>query len=130
MLIKDEMSDEQLNAFITYIEENEMLKAPKNLKEKIIQESRNKEVQIQEPQKITAPKTKKISAKAQFFLYSLKISAAVAAAVFLLAFIDTDSTPAFSMPKQNMERKTIVSILNEKSNEWSGKLNQFSNMLY
>lgn len=130
MLIKDEMSDEQLNAFITYIEENEMLKAPKNLKEKIIQESRNKEVQIQEPQKITAPKTKKMSAKAQFFLYSLKISAAVAAAVFLLAFIDTDTTPVFSMPKQNMERKTIVSILNEKSNEWSGKLNQFSNMLY
>ncbi|MCM1162319.1 MAG: hypothetical protein NC412_14020 [Roseburia sp.] len=130
MLIKDEMSDEQLNAFITYIEENEMLKAPKNLKEKIIQESRNKEVQIQEPRKITAPKTKKISAKAQFFLYSLKISAAVVAAVFLLAFIDTDTTPVFSMPKQNMERKTIVSILNEKSNEWSGKLNQFSNMLY
>lgn len=125
MLIKDKMSDEQIDAFIAYIEENEMIQAPKNLKEKILQESRNEEIQIK-----TAHKMKKASAKAQFFIYSLKISAAVAAAVLLLAFIDTDSTPAFSMPKQDMERKTVVNFLNEKSNEWSGKLNQFSNMLY
>ncbi|MBD5464519.1 MAG: hypothetical protein HDR22_01640 [Lachnospiraceae bacterium] len=125
MLIKDQMSDEQIDAFIAYIEENEMIQAPKNLKEKILQESRNEEIQIK-----TAHKMKKASAKAQFFIYSLKISAAVAAAVLLLAFIDTDSTPAFSMPKQDMERKTVVNFLNEKSNEWSGKLNQFSNMLY
>lgn len=125
MLIKDQMSDEQIDAFIAYIEENEMIQAPKNLKEKILQESRKEEIQIK-----TAHKMKKASAKAQFFIYSLKISAAVAAAVLLLAFIDTDSTPAFSMPKQDMERKTVVNFLNEKSNEWSGKLNQFSNMLY
>lgn len=125
MLIKDQMSDEQIDAFIAYIEENEMIQAPKNLKEKILQESRNEETQIK-----TAHKMKKASAKAQFFIYSLKISAAVAAAVLLLVFIDTDSTPAFSMPKQDMERKTVVNFLNEKSNEWSGKLNQFSNMLY
>ena len=125
MLIKDKMSDEQIDAFIAYIEENEMIQAPKNLKEKILQESRNEEIQIK-----TAHKMKKASAKAQFFIYSLKISAAVAAAVLLLAFIDTDSAPAFSMPKQDMERKTVVNFLNEKSNEWSGKLNQFSNMLY
>lgn len=125
MLIKDQMSDEQIDAFIAYIEENEMIQAPKNLKEKILQESRKEEIQIK-----TAQKMKKASAKAQFFIYSLKISAAVAAAVLLLAFIDTDSTPAFSMPKQDMERKTVVNFLNEKSNEWSGKLNQFSNMLY
>ncbi|MBD5545692.1 MAG: hypothetical protein HDR01_15960 [Lachnospiraceae bacterium] len=125
MLIKDQMSDEQIDAFIAYIEENEMIQAPKNLKEKILQESRNEEIQIK-----TAHKMKKASAKAQFFIYSLKISAAVAAAVLLLAFIDTDSAPAFSMPKQGMERKTVVNFLNEKSNEWSGKLNQFSNMLY
>lgn len=125
MLIKDQMSDEQIDAFIAYIEENEMIQAPKNLKEKILQESRNEATQIK-----TAHKMKKASAKAQFFIYSLKISAAVAAAVLLLVFIDTDSTPAFSMPKQDMERKTVVNFLNEKSNEWSGKLNQFSNMLY
>ena len=119
------MSDEQIDAFIAYIEENEMIQAPKNLKEKILQESRNEATQIK-----TAHKMKKASAKAQFFIYSLKISAAVAAAVLLLVFIDTDSTPAFSMPKQDMERKTVVNFLNEKSNEWSGKLNQFSNMLY
>ncbi len=125
MLIKDKMSDEQIDAFIAYIEENEMIQAPKNLKEKILQESRNEEIQFK-----TAHKMKKASAKAQFVIYSLKISAAVAAAVFLLAFINTDSTPALSVPKQDMERKTVVNFLNEKSNEWSGKLNQFSNMLY
>lgn len=125
MLIKDQMSDEQIDAFIAYIEENEMIQAPKNLKEKILQESRNEEMQIK-----TAHKMKKASAKAQFFIYSLKISAAVAAAVLLLVFIDTDSTPALSVPKQDVERRTVVNYLNEKSNEWSGKLNQFSNMLY
>lgn len=125
MLIKDQMSDEQIDAFIAYIEENEMIQAPRNLKEKILQESRNEEIQIK-----TAHKMKKASAKTQFVIYSLKISAAVAAAVFLLAFINTDSTPALSVPKQDMERKTVVNFLNEKSNEWSGKLNQFSNMLY
>lgn len=34
MLIKEKMSDEQMEAFIAYIEENEMIQAPKNLKEK------------------------------------------------------------------------------------------------
>lgn len=125
MLIKDKMSDEQMDAFIAYIEENEMIQAPKNLKEKILKESRKEEIQAK-----TEHKRKKTSTKAQFFIYSLKISAAVAAAVFLLAFINTDSTPAFSAPKKDVERKTVVTYLNEKSNEWSGKLNQFSNMLY
>lgn len=130
MLIKEKMSDEQMEAFIAYIEENEMIQAPKNLKKKILRESKSEEARIKEPQIMTPKKMKKASAKAQFFLYSLKISAAMAAAVLLLAFIDTDSTPAFSMPKQDMERNTVVTFLNEKSNEWSSKLNQFSNMFY
>lgn len=130
MLIKEKMSDEQMEAFIAYIEENEMIQAPKNLKEKILQESKNEEAQIKTPQIKTPPKVKKTSAKAQFFIYSLKISAAMAAAVILLAFIDTDSAPEFSMPRQDTERKTVVTFLNEKSNEWSSKLNQFSNMFY
>lgn len=130
MLIKEKMSDEEMEAFIAYIEENEMIQAPKNLKEKILRESKSEEAQIKEPQIMTPKKMKKASAKAQFFLYSLKISAAMAAAVLLLAFIDTDSTPAFSMPKQDRERNTVITFLNEKSNEWSSKLNQFSNMFY
>lgn len=135
MLIKEKMSDEQMEAFIAYIEENEMIQAPKNLKEKILQEreneaSRIKAAKIMTQKIITQKKMKKASAKAQFFIYSLKISAAMAAAVLLLIFIDTDSTPVFSVPKQDMERKSIVALLNEKSNEWSSKLNQFSNMLY
>ena len=130
MLIKEQMSDEQMEAFIAYIEENEMIQAPGNLKEKILQESKNEDSQIKAPKIMTQKKMKKASAKAQFFIYSLKISAAMAAAVLLLAFIDTDSTPAFSVPKQDMKRKSVVTLLNEKSNEWSSKLNQFSNMFY
>lgn len=130
MLIKEKMSDEQMEAFIAYIEENEMIQAPRNLKEKILQESKNEEVRIKTPQITTPKKMKKASAKAQFFIYSLKISAAMAAAVLLLVFINTDSTPVFSVPKQDMERKSVVTFLNEKSNEWSSKLNQFSNMFY
>lgn len=130
MLIKEQMSDEQMEAFIAYIEENEMIQAPGNLKEKILQESKKEKTPMQVSKGITSVNMKKTSAKAQFFIYSLKISAAVAAAVFLLAFIDIDSTPAFSMPKQNMEKKKVVAVLNEKSNEWSDKLNQFSKMLY
>lgn len=128
MLIKEQMSDEQIEAFIAYIEENEMIQAPGNLKEKILRESKNEDSRIKAPKIMRQKKMKKATAKAQFFIYSLKISAAMAAAVLLLAFIDTDSTPAFSVPKQDMERKSVVTLLNEKSNEWSSKLNQFSNM--
>lgn len=123
------MSDAELDAFILYIEETEMLNAPKNLKQRILDESRKEKVQINSLNE-TKRKMKKMSAKVEFFTYTLKISAAIAAAIFLLAFIDTDSVPAFSEPKRDMERKTMVTFLNEKSNEWSDKLNQFSNMLY
>lgn len=129
MLIKENMSDAELDAFILYIEETEMLNAPKNLKQRILDESRKEKVQINSLNE-TKRKMKKMSAKVEFFTYTLKISAAIAAAIFLLAFIDTDSVPAFSEPKRDMERKTMVTFLNEKSNEWSDKLNQFSNMLY
>lgn len=125
MLIKKNMSDEEMDAFLLYIEEMEMIEAPGNLKEKILRESENKKIQTELEQK-----RKQHSAKIQFLLYSLKISAGVIAAVFLLAFIDTDSITAFSMPERINERKTVVTYLNEKSNEWSYKLNQFSKMLY
>lgn len=125
MLIKENMTDEEMEAFLLYIEENEMLKAPENLKDKILKEYENETCKVQSIQR-----KKDISAKVQFWMYSLKISAAVVAAIFLLAFVDTDSIPMSSMPQRDTDRKTMAAFLNEKSNEWSYKLSNFSDMLY
>lgn len=114
-----------MDAFLLYIEENEMITAPKNLKDKILNEFEVREMQME-----SARKRKNMSAKVQFWLYSLKISAAVAAAIFLLAFVDTNSIFAPSVSKKDTDRKTMVTFLNEKSNQWSSKLSSFSDMFY
>lgn len=125
MVIKENMTDEEMDAFLLYIEENEMITAPKNLKDKILNEFKAEEMQME-----SARKRKNMSAKVQFWLYSLKISAAVAAAIFLLAFVDTNSISAPSVSKKDTDRKTMVTFLNEKSNQWSSKLSSFSDMFY
>ncbi|MBQ7065485.1 MAG: hypothetical protein IJN92_01570 [Lachnospiraceae bacterium] len=125
MVIKENMTDEEMDAFLLYIEENEMITAPKNLKDKILNEFKAEEMQME-----SARKRKNMSAKVQFWLYSLKISAAVAAAIFLLAFVDTNFISAPSVSKKDTDRKTMVTFLNEKSNQWSSKLSSFSDMFY
>lgn len=125
MLIKENMTDQEMDAFVSYIEENEMISAPKNLKDKILNQSNNQKVQME-----LKKKQKDMSAKVQFWLYSLKISAAVIAAVFLLAFIDTDFILVSTVSKKDTDRKTIVTYLNEKSNQWSSKLSNLYKVFY
>lgn len=123
MVIKKNMTEDELDVFLSYIEKNEMRNAPKNLKAEILQQCESRKYNIQ------SMKTKQDNAhqnKVQFWLYSLKISVAVAAAVFLLAFIDTDSVIATVDFQKNADRISMSVLLNEKSNEWSNKLSGMS----
>lgn len=114
----------ELERFIQDIEENYMLTAPKRLKENTLRESQSVSVQM-------AVQTKKVSAKLQLFLYGMKISIAVVAALFLLSIVDMDFN--LPIPKDTEYRqpgKKITETLQEQSNALSTTLNNFTEKLW
>ena len=133
------MNDYELMLLISQVEEQGMLKAPKRLKENILDESRSLEMKV-------SVQAKQISAKAQLWMYSLKIAAAIVGAVFLLNVVNMESfstlgerTAAIGMEmeknseqntgKSESHQKTVAGVLNEKSNWISSALNDFSNRI-
>lgn len=100
--------DDELEALIAKVEADGILPAPVYLKERII-----KSISVH----------KKRSANIILTLYSVKIAAAAAAALFLLIAL-----PMGRQPQQNTGDK-FTSLMNEKSNELCQTLNSFSNWL-
>lgn len=127
LIMDREMTDAELAKFIQMIESDAMLTAPRRLKENILDES------IQLGTKI-AKRSKTLSVKMQLLLYSLKISAAVVGAIFLLGVIQIDSSQiaqAVNKPTKEQKESTqsLTETLNEKSNAVSSALNNFSSNL-
>ena len=135
------MTDRELALLIQTVEKDQMITAPKYLKENIIIESQKTGVQI-------AQKTTKLPVKVELLLYGLKISAAVVGAIFLLGVIDMNqsmmnpgqyATQSYeregykkveeSAKANNDRANKIAEHLNQKSNAVSSRLNEFSNNL-
>lgn len=127
LIIDREMTDAELERFIQMIENEAMLTAPRNLKENILDESKQLGTKI-------VKQSKTLSIKMQLLLYSLKISAAVVGAIFLLGVIQIDSSQiaqAVNKPIKGQKESTqsVTETLNEKSNAASNALNNFSSSL-
>lgn len=127
LIIDREMTDAELERFIQLIENEAMLTAPRNLKENILGESKQLGTKI-------VKQSKTLSVKMQLLLYSLKISAAVVGAIFLLGVIQIDSSQiaqAVNKPIKGQKESTlsVTETLNEKSNAVSNALNNFSSSL-
>ncbi len=127
LIMDREMTDVELAKFIQMIENDAMLTAPRRLKENILDESMQLATKI-------VKKSNTISIKMQLLLYSLKISAAVAGAIFLLGVIQIDSSliaQAVNKPikEQKETTQSVTETLSEKSNAVSSALNNFSSNL-
>lgn len=130
------VTDQELALLIQSIERNQMITAPKHLKENVIRKSRKTEVQM-------VQKTTRMSVRVELLLYGLKISAAVVGAIFLLGVIDMNQSmmnlelysreankAVEESTKINNERvNEIARKLDQKSNIVSNKLNEFSNRI-
>lgn len=133
------MSDYELQLLISQVEEQGMLRAPKRLKENILEESHSLEMRV-------SVQAKQISAKAQLWMYGLKIAAAIVGAVFLLNVVNMESFSTLGERKAALEtemeqsagqgtekadkkEETLTRMLNEKSNRISSALNDFSNSI-
>lgn len=121
--ISKDISDYELLQFIQCIEENDMIKAPIQMKEEILKKSKSPVIRI-------AVESKKVSKKVQFFWYSLKISAAVAIALTLLIFI---SIPANFVPSVKTgpvnKEWNITEKIYDRSTQVSDILYKFSNKI-
>lgn len=126
------MNDSQLLEFIENLEKEELLQAPWYLKENIIEKRKCIEVQLSKQAKNTA-------LKVQFWFYSLKISVAVVAAVFLLFFINSQNLTSISYEGGNgIERsgyeqlekeRSLGKYMNQKSEQIGEVIGEFSHGL-
>ena len=116
------MSDAELLLFIQNVEETALYQAPENMKEQIMIEMNRIDIQF-------AVRKSAVSKNIQFWIYSLKISAAMICAISFLLLGNLDSF--LNLQKEKKEEKiSITSLLHEKSNGWSEDLQNFSNGIY
>ena len=121
--ISKDISDYELLQFIQCVEENDMIKAPIQMKEEILKKSKSPVIRI-------AVESKKVSKKVQLFWYSLKISAAVAIALTLLIFI---SIPANFVPSVKTgpvnKEWNITEKIYDRSTQVTNILGKFSDKI-
>ena len=121
--ISEDMSDYELLQFIQRVEENDMIKAPAQMKEEIIKMSKSPVIRI-------AVESKRVSKKVQFFWYSLKISAAVAIALTLLIFINLPADFVSSVNTHPVEKEwNITEKIYNKSTQVTNTLGKFSDKI-
>lgn len=103
--------------FANITEEQELLKAPVNLKESIMDKAATLPVQL-------TMQTNVISKKVQLLTYSLKVSTAVICTLLLLGFVQSPEV---------MIKQPEVSIsyhIKDKTNNWISIFNDFSTNLF
>ena len=122
------MNDAQFKAFLREIEENDLVEAPKNLKEKILIETNAFHTQA-------LYHTKVYSKRIQLFFYSMKICVAVACAIVLLILpghvgISINSNQGTEKRQEMMQKsESIKTRINEKTNKISSNLKNLSTEL-
>lgn len=106
------LTDEELEKLIMDVEHQGLLSCPSYVREEVLQRT---EVSLKKR-------------KQQFYLYSAKVCAAAAAAIFLLFTIPTGqlNTPE---AVESRRQTSLTNILNEQTAEMCESLNDFSDML-
>lgn len=121
--ISKDISDYELLQFIQCVEENDMIKAPIQMKEEILKKSKSPVIRI-------AVESKKVSKKVQLFWYSLKISAAVAIALTLLIFISIPANIVPSVKTGPVKKEwNITEKIYDRSTQVTNILGKFSDKI-
>lgn len=94
-------------AFADYVEQNELLTAPKDLKMLVMEQSRRPDIQL-------IAGTNHASRKLQMFFFSLKVGAAVLCALTMLTAV-----PDFNRQLQTKAAKIEYSTTLSDGKEWS-----------
>lgn len=129
--------DSCLEEFTGYVEEHELLTAPKHMKELILERSRELDIQI-------VAKSNLASKKLEFFYYTLKVGFASAVAIaFLvfspgLTFSELSPSSGFSNGKEfsyrmhhdPMRHDRPSEVLYDKAGEFTNFFNQITSQLF
>lgn len=110
--------------FAESFEDGPLLMAPRELKEAIIADSKRIDTQL-------SVQARRCSRQIQLILYSLKVSAAVAASLLFLAAAPKAVLLPLSQPRIPAESQTgIVGWMNQESRQIGDFLNQISQKLF
>lgn len=112
--------------FANYMGKNELIEAPKNLKESILHSSKGINTKM-------ILKTKQTSHQLQLLYYSLKVGASIVGALVVLLLSCNTLPSQFNDTNCSLESSNYISNftkeLNKHSNHLSNKLELFSNKL-
>lgn len=103
--------------FANITQEQELLKAPVNMREAIMEKAGSLPVQL-------TVQTNLISKKVQLLTYGLKVSTAVICTLLLLGFV---YTPDMTIEKPDVD---ISYHIKDKTNTWISNFNEFSTNLF
>lgn len=103
--------------FVNITEEQELLKAPDNMREAIMEKANSLPVQL-------TMQTNLISKKIQLLTYSLKVSTAVICTLLLLGFVHS---PEFMITTPEV---SISCQIKDKTNDWVSRFNEFSTNIF
>lgn len=103
--------------FASITEKQELIHAPRNMKESVMEKANSLPVQLN-------MQTNILSKKMELFTYSLKVSAAVICTLFLLGFVYTPDM-IIEKPEANISQE-----IKEKTNNWVSNFNEFSNNIF
>lgn len=98
--------DREILELIRQAESEGLLKAPGHMKEEILKRSESIDYRL-------SVRTRRFSQKTEFYLYSAKVAAAVAAALFMIVMVPADISEIREIPERKTEQQSIGSRMNE-----------------
>ena len=122
------MNDYELEQLIKQVEQHEMIRAPKRLKENILAESKSLSMQME----VTG---RRFSSKVQLFIYGTKVTLAIIAAILLMGVINDQTAMTLNDRIEEGQQKVMReedrngNLLVEKVDGISGKIDSFMNGL-
>ena len=125
-----ELTEAELESLIAAVESQGLLHAPVGLKSQVMEKTRRMDVQL-------VVQTQRLSRQTRFFWYSAKITAAAAAAMFLIFAVPQD----FEMPDRSepvaveMEwdggpKKTLAEKVDQKAAEMARQVRSLARKLF
>lgn len=125
-----ELTEAELEALISQVEAEGMLRAPVGLKSRVMEKTRRMDVQM-------IVRTQELPKRLSFFWYSVKITAAAAAAMFLIFAIpqdlgmpDLSTLPAMETEWDGGPRKTLAEKVDQKAAEVAEQVNKLARKLF
>lgn len=121
-----ELTEAELTALIAQVEAEGMLRAPVGLKSQVMEKTKRMDVQL-------VVRTQKLPKRLSFFWYSVKITAAAAAAMFLvfampqnLGMPQVSAPPAMETEWETGPKKTLSQKMDEKAEEMAEQVSRLA----